>query len=122
MLCGQGSWKVRGQDHATLHGVAAPDMIRQLPTGFALVIRGGCAPVIARMPRAWNNPAYRRARRHAPGLASLSRPFPLTAEPETNPDQEPDLDAPWEPGPDAYREYPPPRWATGHDDSAFPWR
>ena len=42
-------------------------MIRQLPAGFALVIRGGCAPVIARLPRAWRNPAYRRARHHAPG-------------------------------------------------------
>src|SRR5207244_960949 len=62
-LCGQASWKVRGQDHATRHDVATPDMIRQLPAGFALVIRGGCAPVIARLPRAWKNPAYRRARR-----------------------------------------------------------
>ena len=62
-LCGQASWKVRGQDHATRHDVATPDMIRQLPAGFALVIRGGCAPVIARLPRAWRNPAYRRARR-----------------------------------------------------------
>jgi type IV secretion system protein VirD4 len=61
-LCGQASWKVRGQDHATRHDVATPDMIRQLPAGFALVIRGDCAPVIARLPRAWNNPAYRRAR------------------------------------------------------------
>ena len=65
-LCGQASWKVRGQDHATRHDVATPDMIRQLPAGFALVIRGGCAPVIARLPRAWRNPAYRRARRQAP--------------------------------------------------------
>jgi len=62
-LCGQASWKVRGQDHATRHDVATPDMIRQLPAGFALVIRGGCAPVIARLPRAWKNPAYLRARR-----------------------------------------------------------
>jgi len=62
-LCGEASWKVRGQDHATRHDVATPDMIRQLPAGFALVIRGGCAPVIARLPRAWRNPAYRRARR-----------------------------------------------------------
>ena len=62
-LCGQASWKVRGQEHATRHDVATPDMIRQLPAGFALVIRGGCAPVIARLPRAWKNPAYRRARR-----------------------------------------------------------
>jgi type IV secretory pathway TraG/TraD family ATPase VirD4 len=68
-LCGQASWKVRGQDHATRHDVATPDMIRQLPAGFALVIRGGCAPVLARLPRAWRNPAYRRARRQAPGPA-----------------------------------------------------
>ena len=44
-------------------------MIRQLPAGFALVIRGGCAPVIARLPRAWKNPAYRRARRLGQGPA-----------------------------------------------------
>ena len=30
-LCGQASWKVRGQDHASRHDVATPDMIRQLP-------------------------------------------------------------------------------------------
>ena len=75
-LCGQASWKIRGQDHATRHDVATPDMIRQLPAGFALVIRGGCAPVIARLPRAWNNPAYRRARRHGPAL-----PWPRPADP-----------------------------------------
>jgi type IV secretion system protein VirD4 len=65
-LCGQASWRVHGQDYATRHEVATPDMIRQLPAGFALVIRGGCAPVIARLPRAWNNPARRRARLRTP--------------------------------------------------------
>ena len=73
-LCGQASWKIRGQDHATRHDVATPDMIRQLPAGFALVIRGGCAPVIARLPRAWRNPAYRRARRQTPAPAGPARP------------------------------------------------
>ena len=72
-LCGQASWKVRGQDHATRHDVATPDMIRQLPAGFALVIRGGCAPVIARLPRAWKNPAYRRARRLGQAPAAARR-------------------------------------------------
>jgi hypothetical protein len=62
-LCGQASWKIRGEDHATRHDVAAPDMIRQLPAAFALVIRSNCAPVITRLPQAWKNPAYRRARR-----------------------------------------------------------
>jgi hypothetical protein len=52
-------------------------MIRQLPAGFALVIRGGCAPVIARLPRAWNNPAYRRARRHGPAFPGPARQIPL---------------------------------------------
>ena len=77
-LCGQASWKVRGQDHATRHDVATPDMIRQLPAGFALVIRGGCAPVIARLPRAWKNPAYRRARRlgHLPTEPRRAHPVP----------------------------------------------
>jgi type IV secretory pathway TraG/TraD family ATPase VirD4 len=73
LLCGQASWKVHGQDHATRHDVATPDMIRQLPAGFALVIRGNCAPVIARLPRAWNNPAYRRARRHGQAPAASLR-------------------------------------------------
>jgi type IV secretory pathway TraG/TraD family ATPase VirD4 len=63
-LCGQAQWTVHGQDCPTGHDIATPDMIRQMPAGFALVIRGDCAPVIARLPRAWNNPAYRRARRH----------------------------------------------------------
>jgi type IV secretion system protein VirD4 len=72
-LCGQASWKVRGQNHGTRHDVATPDMIRQLPAGFALVIRGGCAPVIARLPRAWRNPAYRRARRQVPVPAEPAR-------------------------------------------------
>jgi type IV secretory pathway TraG/TraD family ATPase VirD4 len=81
-LCGQASWKVRGQDHATRHEVATPDMIRQLPAGFALVIRGDCAPVIARLPRAWNNPAYRRARRLRLALADSIPWLPPAAEPQ----------------------------------------
>jgi hypothetical protein len=56
-------------------------MIRQLPAGFALVIRGDCAPVIARLPRAWNNPAYRRARRHSPALTGPVRQIRHVAEP-----------------------------------------
>ena len=85
-LCGQASWKVKGQDHATRHDVAAPDMIRQLPAGFALVIRGGCAPVIAHLPRAWKNPAYRRARRLGwnpvePITETAARPVPQQPNP-----------------------------------------
>jgi type IV secretory pathway TraG/TraD family ATPase VirD4 len=78
-LCGQAAWRIRGQDHPTRHDVATPDMIRQLPAGFALVIRGGCAPVIARLPRAWRNPAYKKARRHGQATATLTpAPAPAT--------------------------------------------
>jgi type IV secretion system protein VirD4 len=105
-LCGQEAWKLRGQDHATRHDVATPDMIRQLPAGFGLVIRGGCAPVIARLPRAWNNPAYRRARHTPrPGVAFPSPALPPTAEPEPGiPDHLPDA------------------WTAGDGTaSPFPW-
>jgi type IV secretory pathway TraG/TraD family ATPase VirD4 len=76
-LCGQAAFKEHGQDHHSRHDVATPDMIRQLPPGFALVIRGGCSPVITRLPRAWNDPAYRRARRRDQAAAAL-RPAPAT--------------------------------------------
>jgi type IV secretory pathway TraG/TraD family ATPase VirD4 len=78
-LCGQAAFTERvryhgsrgGEDRRVWHDIATPDMIRQLPAGFALVIRGGCAPVIARLPRAWNHPAYRRARSLGCQVAAL---------------------------------------------------
>jgi type IV secretory pathway TraG/TraD family ATPase VirD4 len=103
-LCGQASWKIRGQDHATRHDVATPDMIRQLPAGFALVIRGGCAPVIARLPRAWKNPAYRRARRLGHAAADPGVEFPSAA-------MEPEFDIP---------DHLPADWIPG-DDTSYPW-
>ena len=106
-LCGQAAWRVRGQEHATRNDVATVDMIRQLPAGFALVIRGGCAPVIAALPRAWRNPAYKAARRRgqvteifAPAPAAIAAPpfEPLI------PDHVPDN-----------------LTATGGDGASFPW-
>jgi type IV secretion system protein VirD4 len=103
-LCGQASWKLRGQDHITRHDVATPDMIRQLPAGFALIIRGGCAPVIARLPRAWKDRAYRRARRfgQAPGDPPGELPPPAEGPRPYIPDHVPD------------------HWVTG-DGASFPW-
>jgi type IV secretion system protein VirD4 len=103
-LCGQASWKLRGQDHVSRHDVATPDMIRQLPAGFALIIRGGCAPVIARLPRAWRNPAYRRGRRlgRAPGHLGTELPPPADGPHPDIPDHVPD------------------HW-TSSDDASFPW-
>jgi type IV secretion system protein VirD4 len=50
-------------DQYARHPVLTPDMIRQLPARYALIIRGGMSPVIARLPMAWTDPAYKRARR-----------------------------------------------------------
>jgi hypothetical protein len=50
----------------------APDMTRQLPAGYALVIRGSYAPIIAKLPMCWNDRAYRRARRAGQAIAVLT--------------------------------------------------
>ena len=118
-LCGDASWKIRGQDHPERHPVATPDMIRQLPTGTALVIRGGNAPVIARLPRAWNNPAYRRARRRARTQAPAPLPTrhddpSLEQEPRPEPTPVPT------PGPRP-GQGPGPRPETGRPPRLGPW-
>jgi hypothetical protein len=78
-LCGHAAYKERGQEHFTRHDAAPPDLIRQLPPGFGLVIRGGCSPVIARLPRAWKDRAYKRARRCGLAIAALSPAPPPAA-------------------------------------------
>ena len=94
------------QDHSTRHDVATPDMIRQLPSGHALVIRGGYAPVIARLPRAWKNPAYRRVRHEQPILPSVFPPaVPMIAELPPEPD---------------IPDHVPPTWIPD-DGTSFPW-
>jgi hypothetical protein len=106
-LCGQASWRVHGQDHSTRHDVATPDMIRQLPPGHALVIRGGYAPVIARLPRAWKNPAYRRARHEQlilPAVLTPASPRVVNLSPE----------------PDIIPDHVPPAWIP-EEGTSFPW-
>ena len=71
-LCGQAPWQERGEERTTRHEVASPSLIRQLPAGFALVLRGGCAPVIARLPVAWKDPIYKRAHRADQAVAPLT--------------------------------------------------
>jgi hypothetical protein len=104
-LCGQAPWRVRGQDHATRHAVATPDMIRQLPAAFALVIRSNCAPVVARLPQAWKNPAYRRARRLGPPPWQAIAEFPAAEE-------EPEPGIP---------DYVPADWLPGDGTTSLPW-
>jgi type IV secretion system protein VirD4 len=71
-LCGTAAVRERGQDHSSRHPVMTPEMIRQLPAGHALVVRGGHSPVIARLPMCWKDPLYRAARRHRQAIATLT--------------------------------------------------
>jgi hypothetical protein len=90
-------------------------MIRQLPARFALVIRGGTAPVIARLPAAWNDRAYRRARRRGQATAALTSAAAAHAEP-ARPAQRP---GPAAPGPVVIEdELPPDPFPPGTE---FPW-
>ena len=49
--------------------------------GDGFLAFGGCAHVIARLPRAWRNPAYRRARRLHAGAQHELPPAPQWSEP-----------------------------------------
>jgi hypothetical protein len=85
-LCGQTSYRQKGQEHLTRHDICDVAMLRELPDGYALLIRGGRAPVLAKLPRAWTDRAYKRARRRgravyrapAPAVLSTTREFTLT--------------------------------------------
>jgi type IV secretion system protein VirD4 len=76
MLCGTAAMKEHGQDFHSRHPVMTPEMIRQLPAGWALVIRGGYAPVIGRLPMAWDDPVYRKARRGGEAVVRLAAAEP----------------------------------------------
>jgi type IV secretion system protein VirD4 len=87
-LCGQAAFtervRIRGSrdEHRRIwHDVMTPDMVRQLPTGHALVIRGSHAPVIARLCVAWKDPAYKAARRAGAAVTRLAPAPDPTATP-----------------------------------------
>jgi type IV secretory pathway TraG/TraD family ATPase VirD4 len=91
-LCGQASFTERIRFHGRegqreeqrriWHEVMTPNMIRQLPAGHALIIRGSHTPVIARLAAAWKDPTYRRARRADAAVARLT---PAAPEPAVRP-------------------------------------
>jgi type IV secretion system protein VirD4 len=84
-LCGTAAMREHGEDRHTRHPVMAPDMIRQLPNGYALVIRGSYASVIAKLPMCWNDRTYRHARRTGQAIAALTpvaERVPLIVPPE----------------------------------------
>jgi type IV secretion system protein VirD4 len=129
-LCGQAAFTERirfrsrdgeREEHRRIwHDVMTPDMIRQLPAGHALIIRGSHTPVIARLSAAWKDPAYRRAHRRGVAVARLTpaapepavRPtatLPVTPSPARRLRIVPDLDV------EAAGE------ARGDDSPAYPW-
>jgi len=128
-LCGQACfterdrsrayWLARGREpdrhRRVWHDVMTADMIRQLPTGYALVIRGGNAPVVARLGAAWKDPAYKAARRAGTAIARLApvaAPVaPATAAKQAKPERRrlwavPDIDAEAAGGEDDPRDFP----------------
>ncbi|HVB41425.1 MAG TPA: TraM recognition domain-containing protein [Streptosporangiaceae bacterium] len=80
-LCGQAAFTERvrhyrysqahSEDRRVWHDVMTADMIRQLPVGHGLVIRGSMSPVIARLGVAWKDRAYKSARRTGTSIALL---------------------------------------------------
>jgi type IV secretory pathway TraG/TraD family ATPase VirD4 len=90
-LCGQAAFtervRLRGRDGArderrrVWHDVMSPDMVRQLPIGHGLVIRGSHAPVIARLAVAWKDPAYKAARRVGTAIVQLPSILEPVAQP-----------------------------------------
>jgi len=63
-------------DYYSRHPIMNAEIIRQLPDRRALVIRGGMSPVITRLPMAWNDPAYRKARRESWATELATTPEP----------------------------------------------
>jgi type IV secretory pathway TraG/TraD family ATPase VirD4 len=80
-LCGQAAFREHGLDFTSRHDVMTPDMIRQLPVGYALVVRGGFAPVIAKLGAAWRDSLYKHARARGTVIAALT--IPAAAGPES---------------------------------------
>jgi type IV secretory pathway TraG/TraD family ATPase VirD4 len=74
-------------DYYARHPIMTAEMIRQLPDRRALVIRGGMSPVIARLPMAWNDRLYRKARREnwAATLAAVPAPEEIHQQPSPEP-------------------------------------
>ncbi len=86
VLCGTAAMREHGQDWHSRHYVITPDMIRQLPPGYALIVRGGRSPVIARLSLCWKDPLYRHARRTGLATARLARIDDITGQPFTRSD------------------------------------
>jgi hypothetical protein len=78
-LCGQVAWGRERGGWRGWHDVLSADMIRRLPAGFPLLIRGSYAPVIVSVARGWKYREYRRMRRagqHSIAITAQAEPWP----------------------------------------------
>jgi type IV secretion system protein VirD4 len=78
-ICDKVSYRQNCQDQSwQFTEIMSPGMIRQLPDGYALVIRTNCAPVVVRLARGWERRDFRRLA----GSGELVAPVPaVTAVP-----------------------------------------
>ena len=70
-LAGQFSQRARFQDHHSEHSTVTEAMVRELPDGYGLVLRGNASPVLAKLRRGWKLPEYRQARRQGRAVAAI---------------------------------------------------
>ena len=71
-LAGQAAFREHGEERHSRHDVLTEDMIRMLPAGWALLLRGNHRPVIARLAKGWRDREYRRAKRAGTAIARLT--------------------------------------------------
>jgi len=62
-ICGEHSYQERGEDKWHQHPRMSPSMINQLPDGFALIKRGNCPPVVAKLAAVRRDRQVKRATR-----------------------------------------------------------
>jgi type IV secretion system protein VirD4 len=81
-MCGQVSLRLKRQEHYTLQDIIDTATIRTLPRRYALIVRGGLSPVIAKLPVVWKDKLYKHAKRHGLDIAQI---VPASAEVSTQP-------------------------------------
>ena len=94
-LCGDTAYTEHGQQHSSRHPVMTDAMIRQIPRGYALILRGDLSPVIAHVPVAWWDWRYLWAKVRGRGEARITA-APLVVATYLNPARPGGL-APWPP-------------------------
>ncbi len=83
-LSGEVALSEHGHDASARHPVLSAEMVRELPDGFGVLLRGNLAPVVVRLPMAWKDRTYRRALKRrippVPVLAPWAHTVPLPAQ------------------------------------------